>query len=93
MVSGSKQHQVGVAAFADLPSSRQSEALRRQAGHFVDCLRQREDTLLPAVVTQHARKRSPEARVRTRVVGQAIRADHACRMLQDAATSSSDMLW
>src|SRR3984885_15550077 len=49
-----EEHQVGMRAFADASSPLQPESLGGHAGHFVHGVCQREETLLPAVIAQHA---------------------------------------
>ena len=55
----------------------------REPRHLVDSRLEVKQTEIAGVVTQHPRKRAPEARVRVFVVGQAVGANHGTGMAQD----------
>ncbi|ABA49412.1 hypothetical protein BURPS1710b_0836 [Burkholderia pseudomallei 1710b] len=68
-----------------LAAPREPEAPGGQRSHLAHRVLERNQPLVARVVAEHARKRAPEARMRQRIVRQAVGAHHRRRVRQDPA--------
>src|SRR5579863_9510416 len=78
-----KQNEVGGESFANDAAMFQPEPLRGHARHLENCFVDWDQLFVAAVPSQDPRKRSPQPRMRARIIRQSIRSDHRRGMRQD----------
>ena len=81
---GVEDDDVGMLPDRQRAAALEAEVARGQAGHLPDRGLEREQADVAAVVAEHARERAPQARVRLRPDGDAVRADHRVVEGEDA---------
>src|SRR5438067_1991732 len=75
-IVGIEKNQIGGESLADKAPPLELETLCGHAGHFKNGLGERDQFFFAAVAAEYARKSSPQAGMRARIVGKPVGADH-----------------